>query len=79
MWLTQKVTHHSKPQVPSGNPSLQLINEHVHSEALSLTGFCVILAPSSVEPKLPCIPSFLPLSLPQPPGRYLAPSREEGR
>lgn len=69
------------PQIPraSGNPSPQLINEHVPSEAVPLTGFCVIPVPSSVESKLPCIPSLLPLSLPLPPGRYLAPSGEEGR
>lgn len=56
---------------PGGNPSPQLINAHVHSEALPLTGFCIVLAPSSVEPKLPCIPSLLPLPLSQLPGRYL--------
>lgn len=44
---------------------------HMCTRALPLTGFCVVLAPSSVEPKLPCIPSLLPLPPPQPPGRYL--------
>lgn len=38
-----------------------------HSEVPPLTGFCVVLAPSSEEPKLPCIPSLLPLPLPLPP------------
>lgn len=44
---------------------------HVLSLSLPLTGFYVVLASSSVEPKLPCFPSLLPLPPPQPPGRYL--------
>lgn len=28
MWLTQIIYHSPKPQVPSGNPSPQLINTH---------------------------------------------------